>query len=165
MSNSNMRAHLKLSSAPTRLRQIALVTQDLEQAKQLLTGVLGTQVVYEDPAVTQWGLRNFLLPLGGDFIEVVAPFQSDTTASRLLNKRGPGGYMIIMQTEGARKRREQIRAQHLAKVIFTHELSDSVCIQYHPKGIKGTLHFLLRLRETFVIQLQWLIVAIRRRNT
>ncbi|KAI8931559.1 hypothetical protein NX059_011214 [Plenodomus lindquistii] len=127
----------KLPSAPTRLRQIALVAEDLEEAKRLLTHVLGVPVIYEDPSVAQWGLRNFLVPLGGDCIEVVSPFKNETTAGRLLEKRGPGGYMIIMQTENAQKRREHIEAQNLAKTIFTHQLSDSVCIQYHPKGIKG----------------------------
>ncbi|KAF2849603.1 hypothetical protein T440DRAFT_452502 [Plenodomus tracheiphilus IPT5] len=135
MSRSN--TNLGLAPSPTRLRQITLVVQDLEQARQLLTSVLDTQVAYEDPAVAQWGLRNFLVPLGGDFIEVVAPSREDTTASRLLKKRGPGGYMIIMQTEDARRRREHIEAQRLARIIFSHERGDSVCIQYHPKGIKG----------------------------
>ncbi|KAH7397203.1 hypothetical protein BKA66DRAFT_508985 [Pyrenochaeta sp. MPI-SDFR-AT-0127] len=123
--------------APTRLRQIALVTKDLERSKQLLTHVLGTEVIYEDPAVGQWGLKNFLVPVGGDVIEVVSPFRPNTTAGRLLEKRGDGGYMIIMQTEDAKKRREYIEAAGLAKVIFGHEHDDAVCVQYHPKGIKG----------------------------
>ncbi|KAF2275324.1 uncharacterized protein EI97DRAFT_400161 [Westerdykella ornata] len=123
--------------APTRLRQIALVVKDLEKARQQLTYVLGTEVVFEDPAVGQWGLRNILVPLGGDFIEVVAPIQENTTAGRLLDKRGEGGYMIIMQTEDARKRREYIESKNLAKVIWSYDHGDSVCVQYHPKGIKG----------------------------
>jgi hypothetical protein len=78
------------------------------------------------------------VPIGGDFIEVVSPIKDGTTAGRLIQKRGDGGYMIIMQTEDAKKRRELIEAKGLAKVIFEHDLEDSVCIQYHPKGIKGT---------------------------
>jgi hypothetical protein len=114
---------------------------------------LGTEVVYEDPAVAQWGLKNCLstasrrrdecqltgrlVPLGGDFIELVAPYKEGTTAGRLLEKRGEGGYMIIMQTEDAKKRREHIESNGRAKVIFKHEHGDAVCVQYHPKGIKG----------------------------
>ncbi|KAF2260672.1 hypothetical protein CC78DRAFT_536259 [Lojkania enalia] len=122
---------------PTRLRQIALVVKDLERAKYLLTHIIGTEVVFEDPTVEQWGLKNFLVPLGGDFIEVVAPFEESTTASRLLEKRGDGGYMIIMQTEDAKKRREYIESKGLAKVIWGYERGDTVCVQYHPKGVKG----------------------------
>lgn len=46
--------------------------------------------------------------------------------------------MIIMQTEDAIARRDYLESNKLAKVIFTHQGEDSVCIQYHPKGIKGT---------------------------
>jgi hypothetical protein len=94
-------------------------------------------VIFEDASVRKWGLNNFLVPLGGDMIEVVAPFKENTTAGKLLDKRGDGGYMIIMQTEDAKKRRDYIEARGLAKVIFKHDHSDVVCTQYHPKGIKG----------------------------
>ena len=80
-----------------------------------------------------------VVPIGGDFIEVVSPIKPGTTAGRLIEKRGDGGYMIIMQTEDAKKRREYIEAKGLSKVIFEHSYTDSVCIQYNPKGIKGTL--------------------------
>jgi hypothetical protein len=83
------------------------------------------------------GLTNSPVPLGGDFLELVSPFKDGTTAGRLLEKRGEGGYMIIMQTEDAKKRREYIEENGLAKVIFGHEHGDVVLVQYHPKGIKG----------------------------
>ncbi|PGG95402.1 hypothetical protein AJ79_10076 [Helicocarpus griseus UAMH5409] len=124
-------------SLPTRLRQIALVAKDLKRAEELLTKVIGTEVVFVDPAVAVWGLQNFLVAIGGDFIEVVSPTKPNTTAGRLLSKRGDGGYMIIMQTADARRQRTHIESEGLGKVIFSHEHTDSICIQYHPKGIKG----------------------------
>ncbi|KAH7381344.1 hypothetical protein DE146DRAFT_624502 [Phaeosphaeria sp. MPI-PUGE-AT-0046c] len=129
----------KRASAPTatRLRQIALVTKDVERSQRLLTHVLGSEVIYEDAAVSQWGLKNCLIPLGGDLIELVAPVNDGTTAGRLLDKRGEGGYMIIMQTEDAKKRREYIEAKGLGRVIFSHEHGDVVCVQYHPRDVKG----------------------------
>jgi len=120
-----------------RLRQIALVSKDLKEAERILTKVLGTSVVYQDPHVEQWGLRNILMLFGGDVLEVVSPFQQGTTAGRLLDKRGNGGYMIIMQTEDALKRRDYIVQNNLAKVITSVEYEDAVIVQYHPKGIKG----------------------------
>ncbi|KAF2193873.1 hypothetical protein K469DRAFT_548688 [Zopfia rhizophila CBS 207.26] len=133
----NVRPTSAIGSSPTRLRQIALVTKDLERAKRQLTHVIGTEVIFEDPAVAQWGLKNFIIPIGGDFIEVVSPFKDNTTAGRLLDKRGDGGYMIIMQTADAKRRREYIESKGLGKVIFSYDHKDSVCVQYHPKGIKG----------------------------
>ncbi|KAF2680804.1 hypothetical protein K458DRAFT_445033 [Lentithecium fluviatile CBS 122367] len=126
-----------LGPAPTRLRQIALVTADLERATQQLVHVLGSEVVFEDPAVAQFGLRNALVPLGGDIIELVSPVQPNTTAGRLLERRGDGGYMVIMQTEDARARRAHIEARELAKVVWGYEHGDVTCVQYHPKGIRG----------------------------
>jgi hypothetical protein len=82
-------------------------------------------------------LTHASVPLGGDIIELVAPFKEGTTAGRLLDKRGEGGYMIIMQTEDANKRREHIEAKALAKVILRQEHGDVTFVQYHPKGIKG----------------------------
>lgn len=47
--------------------------------------------------------------------------------------------MIIMQTSDAVARRSYLETQGLAKVIFSYEGVDFVCIQYHPKGIKGAI--------------------------
>jgi hypothetical protein len=45
--------------------------------------------------------------------------------------------MVIMQSASAVPRREYLQSHNLAKVIFEHRTEESVCIQYHPKGIKG----------------------------
>lgn len=109
-----------MAPEPTRLRQIALVAHDLERARHLLTTVIGTEVIYEDPLVAQWGLKNILVPLGGDIIEVVSPISPSPSvpASRHLSKHGEGGYMIIMQTSSAIQRRQYLQSNNLAKVIF-----------------------------------------------
>ncbi|KAK5073587.1 hypothetical protein LTR64_007277 [Lithohypha guttulata] len=126
-----------MSTSPTRLRQIALVAKNLKKAEYLLTTILGTEVVFVDPQVSRWGIKNILVAVGGDIIEVCSPFEDGTTAGRLLDKRGDGGYMIIMQTIDAAARRKAIEAKKLAKVIYGHEHDDVVCVQYHPKGIPG----------------------------
>ncbi|KIW07617.1 hypothetical protein, variant 3 [Verruconis gallopava] len=118
-------------------KAMGCIVNQLLIADHLQTKVLGVEVCFRDPAVAQWGLENFLLPIGGDIIEVVAPFKEGTTAGRLLEKRGEGGYMIIMQNLNAQKRRQYIESKKLSKVIFEHVHDDVTCIQYHPKGIKG----------------------------
>lgn len=140
---------------PTRLLQIALVTPDLAKTTEnLVSGlfasviklilcktqlfVLGTELLYINPLITQWGLINALSSLGDDVLELVFPIHENTTSSRLLNKRGEGGYMIIMQTGVAAKRRESITSRDLVKVIFGYENKeeDCVCVQCHPNNIK-----------------------------
>jgi hypothetical protein len=61
--------------------------------------------------------------------------------------------MIIMQTSDAAARRSFIESRGLAKVIYSHEHDDAVCIQYHPKGIPGAnplIHPTSRKRRTGV---------------
>ena len=69
----------------------------------------------------------------------MAPFEEGTTAGRLLDRRGDGGYMIIMQTLDALARRKHIESENLAKVIYgyEHDNGNVACVQYHPKGILG----------------------------
>ena len=140
-----------IGSIATRLRQIALIAEDLEKARHLLvskqpgrwtrnyqliislqTTILDTEVVFVDPQVAQWGLKNILgeylkspvvdpesdtgtVAIGGDIIEVCSPFKPDTTVGRLLEKRGDGGYMIIMQTIDAAIRRQYIESKRLGE--------------------------------------------------
>lgn len=94
--------------------------------------------LYTGPAFFLAVTHFSTVPLGGELIEVVSPFQEGTTAGRLLQKRGDGGYMIIMQTQDAPKRKKHVLDKGLGKVILEHDGPDSHVVQYHPKGIKGT---------------------------
>jgi hypothetical protein len=122
-----------------RLRQIALVGQDLEAARAEIVDVLGLGADYADPGVRKYGLHNAVWPVGDTFLEVVSPTQEGTTAGRLLEKRGgDGGYMVILQTddlEGARARVAE-KGVRIADqfdgdgVAFTH---------LHPKDVGGAI--------------------------
>ena len=80
------------------LRQICLVARELEPVIEDLTEVLGIQRCYVDPGVGQFGLENTLMPIGRNFLEVVAPIQEGTAGGRYLDRRsGDGGYMVITQ--------------------------------------------------------------------
>jgi hypothetical protein len=59
-----------------------------------------------------------------------------------------------MQTLSATPRREYLEANNLAKVIFVHELEESVCIQYHPKGIKGLSSTLIHYMNADKLRIQ-----------
>ncbi len=88
-----------------RLRQVALVADDLDATVTALCDMFGLTVCYNDPGVAEFGLRNALMVIGDQFLEVVSPVREDTTAGRLLDKRfGPGsdrvsGYMAIYEVD------------------------------------------------------------------
>ncbi|SVC60722.1 uncharacterized protein METZ01_LOCUS313576, partial [marine metagenome] len=57
-----------------RLRQICLVSSELEKSVKDIRAVFGLDVCYRDPSVDKYGLKNTLLPIGNNFLEIVAPF-------------------------------------------------------------------------------------------
>lgn len=84
------------------LRQICLVARNLAPVIDDLKAVFGLEACYVDPGVATFGLENTLLPVGTDFLEVVAPVQENTAAGRYLDRRGgDGGYMVITQASKA----------------------------------------------------------------
>jgi hypothetical protein len=63
-----------------RLKQICLVAADLDSVEEDLKAILGLEVAFSDLGLSQFGLKNIMLPIGNGFLEVVTPIQEDTTA-------------------------------------------------------------------------------------
>src|SRR5271156_5449152 len=92
-----------------RLRQIAFIARDAEPIAEQLGAVFGLKVGFRDPGVEYFGLRNVVMPVGGEFLEVVAPFRDDVSGARYLTKRaGDAGYMVILQDADALAHRERL---------------------------------------------------------
>jgi hypothetical protein len=67
-----------------RLRQVALVATDLDAVVSQLCETFGLSICFEDPGVAEFGLRNALMVIGDQFLEVVSPTEGGTTAGRLI---------------------------------------------------------------------------------
>ena len=131
-----------------RLRQIALVARELRPVIDDLSAVLGIEPCYVDPGVGVFGLENTLLPVGNQFLEVVAPIQEGTAGGRYLDRRGgDGGYMVITQTDDHAARRARV-AELGVRVAWgfdaKHKLADGTeeieyrCMQLHPRDTGAT---------------------------
>lgn len=122
-----------------RLRQICLVANELAPAEEDLIGAFGLATCYRDPAVEKYGLVNALLPVGTDFLEVVAPFRNGTAAGRYIDRRGgDGGYMVILQCDGIDARRARYDALGVRIIAsLTRDGSDGV--QLHPGDTGGAI--------------------------
>jgi Glyoxalase-like domain len=122
-----------------RLRQIALVANDLEAAQADIAAVLGVDYAYDDPGVGKYGLRNAVFPIGDTFLEVVSPKVAGTTAGRLLKKRhGDGGYMVILQVEDMAKARDRVRGAS-ARIADQMDGDGVAFTHVHPKDIGGAI--------------------------
>ena len=85
-----------------RLRQICLLTKDLEWTSSVLCAAFDTPVVFRDSRMAAGGdLTNTHIRLGDSFLETVCPsdlaWQRSTTQTRLLERNGDCGYMAIVQ--------------------------------------------------------------------
>lgn len=122
-----------------RLRQICLVAHHLAPAVEDLKSVLGLETCFHDPAVEAYGLENALLPIGRNFLEVVAPVREDTAAGRYLQRRGgDGGYIVILQCDDAERRRERY-AELGVRIANSLDYGDFLGTQLHPKDTGGCM--------------------------
>lgn len=122
-----------------RLRQIALVAENLASAEADVMRLFGVRGGYRDPGVGAYGLANIVLPIGDTFLEVVSPKEPGTTAGRLLDKRGgDGGYMVILQVPDFATARRRLDEQGARVVSERH----GDCFDFahiHPKDIGGAI--------------------------
>jgi hypothetical protein len=122
-----------------RLRQIALVGEDLAAARADIEAVLGLGEPYADPGVGKFGLHNAVWPVGDTFLEVVSPQQDGTTAGRLLEKRGgDGGYMVILQVGDSAEARERVAAEGV-RIIEKADFDGVSMSHLHPKDVGGAI--------------------------
>ena len=122
-----------------RLRQVAMIAPDLDPIVDELCDTFGLQVCFHDPGVAEFGLRNALLLVGDQFIEVLSPIREGTTVQRLLDKRdGAGGYMAIFEVDDLDDRLDHL-ADNAVRVVWAGDLPDIRGRHLHPADVGGTL--------------------------
>lgn len=122
------------------LRQICLVAEQLAPVIDDLTAILGIQSCFIDPGVGKFGLENNLMPVGRNFLEVVAPVQENTAAGRYLQRRqGDGGYMVITQidTLDEHQRLRQRALDQGVRVAHEHSSDEWYLSQLHPRDMQA----------------------------
>jgi len=121
-----------------RLRQVALVAAHLEPVVAELRALFGFEIAYRDPGVASFGLENAVLPVGSQFVEVVAPITDATAGGRYLERRGgDGGYMVILQCDDHGPVKRRIDALGIRKVV-EHDSPEYRLMQLHPRDTGGS---------------------------
>ncbi len=123
------------------LRQVALVASALAPAVDDLRTIFDIEVCHVDPGLAIWGLENTLLPVGHNFIEVVAPTKAGTAAGRYLERRnGDGGYMVICQADSLATQagcRQHATALHVRVAYESDERDGFNLMQLHPRDLEA----------------------------
>lgn len=121
-----------------RLRQVALVADELAPVLEDLQAVFGLEVAFRDPGVKRFGLENAVIPVGTQFLEVVAPIEEGTTAGRYLERRGgSGGYMVICHTDDHAHRKARV-AELGIRTVLDFDDHGYTCMQLHPRDTGGS---------------------------
>jgi hypothetical protein len=122
-----------------RLRQIAMIAPDLDPVVEQLCEAFGLEVCFHDPGVGEFGLRNALLLVGDQFLEVLSPIEDDTTVGRLLEKRGgAGGYMAIYEVDDLDERLSHLATRDV-RVIWAGNFPDIRGRHLHPRDVGGAI--------------------------
>ncbi len=126
-----------------RLRQLVLVTDEIESLADQICDLFELKVSFCDPDLINFGLENRMIPVGDTFIEVVSPVQENTAAKRFLKKRnGPSGYMVICDVADIDIEKQRLENSDL-KIIW-HENRNvngihAQAVHLHPKQIGGAI--------------------------
>jgi hypothetical protein len=122
-----------------RLRQLAIITGDLEAAVEPLLDVFGLGDGYRDPhLLPAFGLENCVVPVGDQFIEICATAREGTQGERFLKRRGEGGYMVILQADPHAEFRKRVDDLKV-RVIAEQAKSAYHMVQLHPRDTGGPM--------------------------
>jgi hypothetical protein len=121
------------------IRQIVMVSELRDPIVQELSNLFESEVAFNDPGVSHFGLENAVIPIGTDFLEVVSPVEDNTTAGRFLKKRkGDGGYMIIIQVDDFDLSKSLVKKNGIG-VVWETDLPEAKAIHLHPKEMGGAI--------------------------
>lgn len=122
-----------------RLRQLVILTADLPKAEADLAAIFGWQVAFRDPIVEKWGLRNSVIPVGFDFLEVMETTRPDTAAERHMKRMGGDcGYMVMLQVNDRRAEADRAQAEGF-HVVYESDKEDYCLSQFHPRDGGGAI--------------------------
>ena len=122
-----------------RLRQIAFIANKIAPVADQLGQVFGLKVGFRDPGVEVFGLNNVVMPVGGEFLEVLEPFRDDASGARYLARRGgDAGYMVILQDADALGHRARLEAAGV-RVIAKSPDRRYQYTHFHPGDCAGVL--------------------------
>lgn len=131
----------RAEDAPTyrRLRQVCLATDDLKAAESAVEELLGVSDPFRDPDLEQFGLSNALYPVGGNYLEFVAPISTDAPVRRFLargDKRG--AYMVAFDCDDLPSALSRATEMGFRK-IFQTSRPNGAGFQLHPHDCGGVI--------------------------
>lgn len=127
------------TAVPVRLRQVVVVTHDLDGVASTLRSSLALPEPFVDPGVGDFGLENRVFAAGSDFLEVLTPIRAGTAGGRYLDRRGgDAGYMAIFQLDDLDAARRRVTDLGI-RVVWQADLDDISGTHLHPADVPGAI--------------------------
>lgn len=81
---------------PINLHHTAIAVRDLDDTLATLSRMFAVEPLSRE-VVTEQGVEEAMVPLGGSYLQILRPLGPDTPVGRFLDKRGPGLHHIAIQ--------------------------------------------------------------------
>ncbi len=81
-----------------KIEHIAIAVSDLDAAIEHYKDVWGLEVSHRE-RVEEQGVEEAMLPLGGVFLQLLAPTSPDSTVAKFIERRGEGLHHIAYEVE------------------------------------------------------------------
>lgn len=119
------------------LRQVALITRDLEESLRFWSAAFGIEACYRDD-LSDFGLSNVLLPIGDQFLELLQVEDAGSSGARFLARHGEGLYMVIFDGSEIPALAERV-AEREIPIVHRINRPGWQGIHLHPKALNGVL--------------------------
>ncbi|MCD9199865.1 VOC family protein [Aeromicrobium wangtongii] len=126
-----------MSTLP-RIRQVVLLVPDLEDALAQCRETFGFITGTRDPeSMAELGFEHEVCSFADTFIELCAPLSPDSGPGRLVERKGPVGYMLVVQVDDQQAAIDRAAALGI-EPLFAQDFEGNQISQWHPKSL-GTL--------------------------
>lgn len=121
-----------------RIRQLVLLVPDLESALAEVREAFGFREGIRDvEEMAKLGFEHEICSFADTFLEICAPLGPEWSHARLVEKRGPMGYMVDVQVEDLGSVIARAAGLEIAP-LFHEPFNGSLISQWHPRAL-GTL--------------------------
>jgi methylmalonyl-CoA/ethylmalonyl-CoA epimerase len=125
-----------------RIDHVGIAVADLDQAIAFYTDVLGMRCTHVETNLDQ-GVREAMMQVGdsGDFVQLLAPLNPDSTVARFLDRNGPGLQQLAYTVDDIDATSAELRSRGL-RLLFDDPrpgTADSLVNFVHPKDAGGVL--------------------------
>ena len=130
------------------LDHVGIAVRNLDEALAAYKERYGVEPLHREVVEAQ-GVEEAMLPVGGSFVQLLAPLSSDTTVGRFIERNGEGMHHVAFAVADIDAALEHLAAEgaRLIDPVARRGSRNSRIAFVHPKDLTGTLIELVELGD------------------